>query len=168
MFKFTILMSLLVSFSALATTKIELAKITNDMDKEVVAFYLHLDQNNKIDSMSYVTKNAAGKVVKERDWTYNEVFNGGVTLEERNGHDVLKLQMGASFNRNSGGDIVISYLYNGATGTRKRLNFAVKKIGGKYKLLQNDQVVSTLHVKGNYIRVIGLVGISQIQITFGK
>lgn len=168
MFKLITLVSVLLSFSAFANTKVELAKITNDMDKEVVHFYLHLDQNDKIDSMSYVTKNTAGKVVKERDWTYNEVANGGVILEERNGHDVMKLAMAPGFNRNSGGGIVISYLYNGATGTRKRLNFEVKKVSGKYKLVQENQVVSSLHVKGNYVRVIGLVGISQIQISFGK
>ena len=167
MFKFAILMSSLLSFSVLATTKIELAKITNDMDKEVVSFYLHTDQNDKIDSMSYVTKNALGKVVKERDWTFSEVANGGVVLDERNGHDVMKLQMGAGFTR-SGGEVIISYLVNGATGTRRRLNFEVKKVAGKYRLIQADKIVTSLHVKGNYVPVIGLVGISQIQISFGK
>lgn len=167
MLKLTILMSMLLSFSAMATTKLELAKITNDIDKEVVAFYIHLDQHDKIDSMSYITKNETGKTVKERDWTFSEVANGGVVLDERNGHDVMKLQMGPSFSR-TGGEVFISYLVNGATGTRRRLNFEVKKVAGKYKLVQGDKVVTSLHVKGNYVRVIGLVGISQIQISFGK
>lgn len=167
MLKFAVLISLFLSFPVLAS-KIELAKITNDLDKEVVTFYLHLDQYEQIDSVSYVTKNEQGRVVKEMDWTFSEVANGGVVLETRNGYDILKLQMDKSFNRNNGGGIILNYLYNGATGTRKLMNFDVKKNKGAYKLHYTDKVVSKLHIKSHYVRVIGLVGIERIQVTHAQ
>lgn len=167
MLKFAVLISLFLSLPALAK-KIELAKISNDLDKEVVTFYLHLDQYEKIDSVSYITKNEQGRVVKEMDWTFNEVANGGVVLEVRNGYDILKLQMNKNFTRDNGGGIILNYLYNGATGTRKLMNFDVKKQAGTYKLFYTDKVVSKLHVKSHYVRVIGLVGIEKIQVTFAQ
>lgn len=167
MLKFAILFSVVLSLPALAK-KIELTKITNDIDKEVVTFYLHLDQHEKVDSISYVTKDAQGRIVKEKDWIYNEVANGGVVLDTRNGYDILKLELADDFNRNNGGVISLNYLYNGATGSRRRLNFELGKRAGHYKLIHTNKLVGKLHVKSNYVRVIGLVGISQIQITFAE
>lgn len=167
MLKFAVLLSLVLSLPAMAK-KIELAKITNDLDKEIVTFYLHLDQYEKIDSISYVTKDADGRLVKEKDWIYDEVANGGVVLDTRNGYDILKLQLQDGFNRDNGGGISLSYLYNGATGTRRFVNFDVKKQGKNYGLIHSNKLVSKLNVKTNHIRVIGLVGISQIQIIFAE
>lgn len=167
MLKFVVMLSFVLSLPVMAK-KIELTKITNDMDKEVVTFFLHLDQYEKIDSISYLTKDGQGTTIKEKDWTYNEVANGGVVLDNRNGYDILMLQLNEGFNRNNGGVISLNYLYNGATGSRRRLNFEVIKQGGTYRLIHTGKVVSKLHVKGNYVRVIGLVGISQIQITFAE
>ncbi len=163
MLKFAVLLSLVLSFPALAKT-FELATITNDLDKEIVTFYLHLDQNDEIDSVSYITKDAQGRIIKEKDWIYNEVANGGVVLENRNDYDILKLQLRDDFNRDNGGGISLNYLYNGATGTRRFVNFDVLKKGSSYGLFHSGKLVNKLHIKTNHIRVIGLVGIAQIQI----
>src|SRR5690606_18712003 len=102
MLKFAVVLSFVLSLPAMAKT-FELAKVTNDLDKEIVTFYLHLDQNDEIDSVSYITKDAQGRIIKEKDWIYNEVANGGVVLENRNDYDILKLQLRDDFNRDNGG-----------------------------------------------------------------
>lgn len=167
MLKIVLLLSLFLSLPAVAK-KYELAKISNDLDKEVVTFYLHLDQYEKIDSVSYITKNERGEIIKEVDWTYDEVANGGVVLETRNGFDILKLFMDSNFEREKGGVISLNYLYNGATGSRRYMNFEVKRVKGEYRLLYGHKVVSKLHIKTNHVRIIGLVGIERIQVTYAQ
>lgn len=167
MLKFVVMLSLFFSLPALSK-RIELSKVYTDIDEDIVTFYMHLDQNDKIDSISYITKNAQGRIIKERDWTYNEVANGGVVLDERNGYEILKLEMGKGFNRNTGGAIALNYLFNGATNSRKFVNFEVKRVLGEYKLFHSDKVVNELRVQGNIIPVLGLVGIRFIQINFTK
>ncbi|MFA7613312.1 MAG: hypothetical protein WCY48_03680 [Candidatus Caldatribacteriota bacterium] len=167
MLRFVVLLSLFFSLPALAK-KYELAQISNDLDKEIVTFYLHVDQYEKIDSISYITRNEHGQIVKEMDWTYGEVANGGVVLETRNGYDILNLFLGSNFNRDQGGEISLNYLHNGVTGSRRYMNFNVTNYKGSYRLFYNGKIVSKLNIKTNHVRVIGLVGIDRIQVFYAQ
>lgn len=115
----------LVSFQLQAET-FKLATVKSDIDKLVNEFILTTDHRNELDTLRYVKRTPDGNAVHDATFTYEEVLNGGVVLEEREGREVIRLEP-EKLNRAEGGTFRLNYLYNGIRGTRKSITIALVK-----------------------------------------
>lgn len=100
----------------------------------------------------------------ERDQTFpvKQVMDGGVTLVEKKGQDILKLKSNG-LTTGEGGRIVLDYLYNGVNSARKTLELVIVKSGNSFLLHGEDGNPTTkLRIIANRYPLIGRVGISNI------
>jgi hypothetical protein len=143
-----------------------LAVITSDTDEETTVFYLLTTPQGDIDALRSTRFAPAGQTLEDETFLYEEVVHNGALLQEKDGHEVVKLHLD-KFSRERGGMIRISYLVNGLRGTRRELLLSLHKQNGQFHLfdLQGRQVNRML-VKGNYVRLLGLVGVSEILLSY--
>jgi hypothetical protein len=141
-----------------------LANITSNIDTDTTVFYLETNSDGLIDSLRYVTTTESGQISEDTRFTVEEVLNGGVVLEERAGYEAVRL-FAKNFEPLSGGIIILNYLYNGVTSTRKELHLKLTREGNQFFLTTlKNEFVDCIYLQGNWIRIVGLVGIRNIHV----
>ena len=156
------------SFSAFANMT-KLAVITSEFDKDVMDFYVITNSKNHIDSIRYIQTTPEGRIFSDVTVPVEDVLKPkGVVIVERNGYDAVILQV-ETFNEDHGGIVKLNYLHNGATNTRhiKKLKLEKKKEIFSLSDLENKPV-NRLFLTVNYIRVVGIVGVKNILMSFNQ
>lgn len=139
-----------------------LATITSNIDKDQTVFYLETNSEGAVDSMRYVTTTESGQISDDTYFTLEEVLDGGVVIEERAGHEAVRLHL-KNFDAQTGGTVILNYLYNGVTSSRKELHLKLVRDGERFFLTNaKDELVDCIYLQGNWIRIVGLVGIRNI------
>ena len=163
--KLAFLLSLLFLTLPGQGAEIKLATITNDIDRDLTVFFIETMEDGTMDSMRYLTTMPSGQISEDMHFPYEQVLAGNVLLEERNGYEVIKLSV-EKFSRNNGGIVRLSYLFNGITNSWRELRLNLIRDGLNYYLTDLEgRKINRLHFRGNYIRVVGLVGIRDILIS---
>lgn len=154
--------SLLLSGRVLAKEEV-IATITNDENKQVYTFVAETDETtDSIKSFFKDNYSAAGKKVDRELLASDKLTEGGLVLEKRGEHEVLKLESN-SFDLEQGGMVTIDTLYNGVNGQRKEYSLQLAKAkDGEWRLFKGEQVVSKLHIVVNKKFMIGAVGVKEI------
>jgi hypothetical protein len=155
----------LLSFSV-AAKEIRLAVITSDTDDETTIFDLHTTSRGEIEGLRLIRSAKSGQIKQDETFNYEEVVNDGALLQERDGHEVIKL-FTDKFSRENGGIVRVNYLVNGLRGTRREVRLMLQKKGGVFGLYElNGAPVNRMLVKGNYVRLLGLVGVADIVMSY--
>jgi len=164
--KILFILLLLISLASQAKEQ-KLARITSEFDTDVTEFFVDVI-DNKINSLRYVTTMENGGIFTDLSIPIERAMADGVLLAERGGHEALKLYT-ERFNLEKGGDIILSYLYNGVTGTRRLLKLSLIKDGNIFYLLDpQGKRINKLFLTTNYIRIVGVVGIREILYSYEK
>ena len=152
---------LLVSSFAFAGEQ-KMALITSEFDEDIKTFYLLTDDEQTIEGIRYVTSRPPGRIIEDRIILADEILNGGVVLEERNGLEAVRLGV-ERFSLQTGGTIKLTYLFNGITGERKVHRLILKK-SDQYFLMTDlaHKNVNRLFLVANRSRIFGIVGIKEI------
>lgn len=141
-----------------------LASITSNIDTDTTIFYLETNSDGSIDSMRYVTTLESGQISEDMHFTVEDVLDEGVVLEERNGHEIVRLYI-EDFQAASGGLVRLNYLVNGATSYRRELRLKLIKLDNQFVLTDMDNnFIDCMYLRGNWIRFFGLVGVRDIEV----
>ncbi len=165
---FITLFLLIFSFTAFANMT-KLAVITSEFDKDVMDFYVITNAKNSIDSIRYIQTTPEGQVFDDVTVPVERVMEQqGVVIVERNGYDAVILQV-ENFNVDQGGIIKLNYLYNGVTNTRHLKRLKLLKNAETFSLSDLEMnPVDRLFLTINYIRVVGIVGVRNILMSFNQ
>jgi hypothetical protein len=159
--------SVFVALSAVAQAKmVRMAIITSEFDKNVSEYFLESDDaTNELLTLRYVTTMPNGGIFEDVTLTVEQIITQGAVLVERNGHQVVRLEL-ENFDVKKGGTFKLNYLYNGVTGTRHVKRFVLKVVGGGFLLFDNDKRTNRMYLEANYVRVFGVVGVKNIKASF--
>ncbi len=155
--------TLLVSGNILAKEEI-IATITNDENKQVYTFVAETDdQTDSILSFYKDNYSSSGKKVDRELLASEKLTEGGLILEKRGKHEILKLESN-NFDLEQGGLVTIDTLYNGVNGQRKEYDLQLAKAtDGVWKLFKGSKIISKLHIVVNKKFMVGAVGVKEIQ-----
>lgn len=155
--------ALLVSGKILAHEE-TIATITNDENKQVYTFVA--ETNEETDSIKAFYKDnysAAGKKINRELMASEKLTEGGLILEKRGEHEILKLNS-ENFDLEQGGIVTIDTLYNGVNGQRKEYDLQLAKAtDGEWRLFKGSKIVTKLHIVVNKKFMLGAVGVKEIQ-----
>jgi hypothetical protein len=154
--------TLLLSGRVLAREEV-IATITNDENKQIYTFVA--ETNDETDSIKAFYKDnysSAGMKVDRELMASEKLTEGGLVLEKRGDHEVLKLNS-ENFDLEQGGMVTIDTLYNGVNGQRKEYDLQLAKAtDGEWRLFKGKNVVSKLHIVVNKKFMLGAVGVKEI------
>ena len=155
--------TLLLSGNILAKEEV-IATITNDENKQVYTFVAETnDETETITSFFKDNYSAAGKKVDRELMASEKLTDGGLILEKRGKHEILKLESN-NFDLEQGGVVTIDTLYNGVNGQRKEYDLQLAKANnGDWKLFKGTKVITKLHIVVNKKFLVGSVGVKEIQ-----
>ena len=155
--------TLLISGKILAKEEI-IATITNDENKQVYTFVAETnEQTDTIQSFYKDNYSASGKRVDRELMASEKLTDGGIVLEKRGKHEILKLESD-NFDLDQGGMVTIDTLYNGVNGQRKEYQLQLAKAqDGAWRLFQGSKIISKLHIVVNKKLLLGAVGVKVIQ-----
>jgi hypothetical protein len=148
------------SLAALAGT-IQIAKVTNDSDKDVTVLYALTNSSNELTGLQQKVF-TAGKVAFDKKFTLDNLKKG-ITVSERDGHKIVNILTLSRFEPIYGGPLKLDYLVNGITGKRsmEMMDFVLE--GDDWVLKKNNKIIKQLQVKTN--TVMGkAVGIEEIKL----
>ena len=91
----------------------------------------------------------------------NALLGGGVVLEQRNKHVLMKLKSN-DFNVEQGGMVIIDTLYSGVNGQRKSYEVQLAKGQSGWSLFLKGKIINEIQIKTNRVKVIGPVGIKSL------
>lgn len=157
---------LLMAFSLqVFAAEIRMAVITSEFDKNYTNYFIETNSSNQIVGMRYVTIMPNGGIFEDISVTAEQVLSDGAVIVERNGHMVVKLEL-ENFSVIKGGTVILNYLYNGATGTRQIKKLSLQLINNEFVLFDKTKKVNQLFLVANRLRVLGIVGVREIQSSF--
>lgn len=142
-----------------------IATITSDDNASVYTFVA--ETNEETDSIKSFYKDnynkLGGKLLNRELLASEKLTDGGLVLEKRGDHEVLKLES-SNFDLEQGGLVTIDTLYNGVNGQRKEYDLQLAKAtDGEWRLFKGAKVVSKLHIVVNKKFMLGAVGVKEIQ-----
>ncbi len=174
---FQILLVLIIMTQNAFAEKVNLARITNDMDKE--SFYsmqLNLSNvSNKIDELivTMLTKKER-KVLERFTFKVNNLKTGIILLEVKE-TPVVKL-IAPNFDFFEGGKLKLTYLSNGISKSYVDIYLELKKdTAGRWNLTVlndenylSDRNITELFFKSRKLWPIGVIGIKNVSFKFGE
>lgn len=157
---------ILVTLSLVANAaQTKMAIITSEFDRDVRDYYLETDSENKIHSMRYTTTAPNGSIYEDVTATPEQVLENGIVVFEHKGYKAVILEL-ENFNVATGGTIRINYLVSGVTGQRNVKRFALKKVGNEFLVFDGEKRVNKMFFIVNRSRVLGVIGVKEIQSSF--
>lgn len=161
-----LLLCLLATLSLNAfSVEVKVASITSEFDQNTTEYFLDLDDNNVLKSMRYVTILPNGGILEDLSASAEQVLREGVVIVERNGHIVMRLEV-ENFSVKTGGTVILNYLFNGAARTRNIKKLTLTLIDGQFTLMDGPKKINRLFLVANWVRVLGIVGVREIQTSY--
>lgn len=141
-----------------------MANIKSDVDEYTYQFYVETAIDQTVEAVRVVWYDGKGRKFRDDTHLAQRVIDEGVVLIEQKGREAVRLEV-ENFSVKTGGAVVMNYLYNGVTGSRKNYRLSLKKMGSKFTLIEENsqKEVNDFFVFGNKVPVFGLVGIRDIQ-----
>ncbi len=165
--KYFFILCLLISTSLLASpVELKMATITSNVDTDTGRFYLITKDNGDADSLRYTITTRSGSISEDQTYPWERVREG-VVLITREGREIVRLYIDQKFSPLTGGGVRINYLYSGVTGVRNNLNLNLSRTGDSWKLNQGTTEINRMLIKGNWNVLLGLIGIANIETSFG-
>lgn len=154
------LLSLALSLNALAEES-KICVITSDIDSEQTDMLIDVDAAGSLDTIR-LYKTMDKRVVSDESHPVERVMEDGVVASERQGRDIVILKT-KNFNSETGGVVVMDFLYNGVSGNRRTYQMKMSKLNGKFVVSTMEGArINRLVFIGN--RVLGqVVGIKEIR-----
>jgi hypothetical protein len=149
--------------------QIRLATITSDTNSDITIFYVETNDDGSAQAMRYVTTTETGLISEDVHNRMEQVLDGGVTLKEMEGREIIRL-FAIKFDSATGGKIKLQYLANGVTNSYANQHLQLKKDGKKFALVDNEgKTINTMFVAGNWSRLLRRwIGVSAIITSFDK
>lgn len=145
---------------------IKLVVISSEYDKNITDFYLETDEQNKIHGMRYITTMPNGGIIEDVSLPMETVIRDGAVIVVRSGREVVKLFV-ENFSLDTGGTFKLNYLYSGVTNTWHVKRLKLVLVENQFKLFDLDGVpTNKLYMKINWNRLVGAIGIREIQTSF--
>ncbi len=160
----TLILTMILCLSAdLFAREINLATITSNVDTDTSYFMVEIDEDSVLDTVRFRTVTKEGRVSQDSHFPVETVDATGVFLLERNNRDILRLETVKPFSFETGGQVKLNYLYNGATGTWKTLKVQVVKSGEDFEIRTlKGEKATRFFTKGNFHPLLGLLGIAEL------
>lgn len=160
-----LLLILLASFSLSALgTELKVATITSNINRDTTEFFLEIVEDGSIDGLHILTKNARGVVTEDRRATVEEVVDSGFVVFREGNRDAVVLKV-KNFTPQTGGEVIVDYLYSGVNNSRRQLKLGLKKTDADFFLhTTSGRVATMLRVYGNWAPILGLIGVSDIRV----
>ena len=143
----------------------KIAVITSEFDENQTNYFLKILEDGKIDSMRYVTIQPNGGIFEDITLPAERVLKEGAVIVERNGYEVVQMEL-ENFNVASGGTIKLKYLYNGVNGARHIKKLLLKRIDNQFQLFDQERRINRMFLATNRVRLLGIVGVKEIQTSF--
>ncbi len=160
----TLILTMILCLSAdLFAREITLATITGNIDTDTSYFIVEIDDAGILDTVRFRTVTKEGRIALDAHFPVETVDATGVLLLERNNRDILRLETIKPFSYETGGQVKLSYLYNGATGAWKALKVHVVKSGEDFEIRTlKGEKATRFFTKGNFHPLLGLIGIADL------
>lgn len=158
----TLLIALsLLSSIVFASNNSEQRFLTTTIQGEKRVIELILVLNESLDITAIKMDDVRNNSVFETSVYSTTNVEKGIVIFAAKGRDILKL-LSSNFTPAYGGLIVMDYLYNGVTKTRRSIEFDLIRAGDKWSVMQKGVKVKGFHIIKNRKRFIGEVGIKNI------
>tara|TARA_Y100000031_G_C8164519_1_gene358663 strand:- start:334 stop:831 length:498 start_codon:yes stop_codon:yes gene_type:complete len=155
----TCLLTSLVCTSSFAQSSIKIISGTIEGDSKVVSLSLNLDAEHDVVGMT-VESNDPAQSTQTKDYQEHQIYSG-IVLYHQSNRDIVVLSS-ENFSSQQGGDIELTYLYNGITGRRYSIMINLFRDGDTWKVSQNGVNFTRVHFNKNRKRFIGVVGVRSI------
>jgi hypothetical protein len=139
-----------------------LAVITNDENYDVCKFIASTNDETQDLKTFYKDNYSNGNQVGREVLPTALLAMDGVVLDKRGEHTVINLKSD-NFDFENGGNVTIDTLYNGVTGERRQYSIELVHGFDGWKLLNQNNVISKLHIEVNKKMFIGTVGVKNIR-----
>lgn len=160
----TLILTMILCLSAdLFAREITLATITGNVDTDTSTFTVEVDDAGTLDTVLFKTVTKEGRVTQDSHFPVETVDATGVLLLERNNRDILRLETIKPFSFQTGGQVKLNFLYNGATGSWKTLKVQLVKSGEDFEIRTlKGEKATRFFTKGNFHPILGLIGIADL------
>jgi len=150
-----------IDYSVDGKTQQELLLATNDEDSDEAKFIVVL--NEKSDIQSFYKINDKG----EKTLYDLENVSQGFVLERRKMHDVVVLSSD-NFAPHNGATLKVTYLFDGRPGkTEYRfIELNLERLGDQWQISNEGKKVSELHFITKKVTMVGVVGISSVEVRY--
>ncbi len=161
----TLILTMILCLSAdLFAREIQLATITGNVDTDTSYFMVEVTEDSVLDTIRFRTVTKDGRVSQDSHYPVETVDATGVMLIERNNRDVLRLETIKPFSFETGGQVKLSFLYNGATGSWRSTKVQVVKVGEDFEIRTlKGEKTTRFYTKGNFHPILGLIGIADLE-----
>lgn len=162
-FKFIFSFLLLINFMSNSWAQSFLiSKITSDLDDEVVHLSLVLDDDGNATSLLRETF-LNSRLLRKKSYSISPLNSQGIVLYEVKNRDVITIK-GNNVDFNYGGEVKLSYLFNGMTGRTRYVKLQFHLEDGVWHLLYNNKPVESMHINCRTKPFVGVIGIKSIDI----
>jgi hypothetical protein len=149
--------------STIYAAEVQIAKVTNEEDKNIVKLMLITDdENGDIVGFRHDTFLPSGKLKVSDKEDLSLLDQDGILLKESGEHKVL-IMKSENFAFHNGGNLELDTLYNGATGERRSYQIELVRNGDEWTLERGRRQVKRIHLKSKKVFLLGTVGISDVQ-----
>ena len=155
---------LALAFNAYAA-QTRVCVITTDVDAEKTDFYIETDANGNLDSIR-LYKTEGQQVVSDESLPVEKAIDEGFVASERDGRAIVSIKT-SNFTPANGGTFTLSILHNAIKNTRISYVMKLSKLAGKFVLTgPQGQNVNRLHLLGNRVAIVGVVGIKEVKASY--
>ena len=166
-FALTLSLGILVSMSEARAKTYLLATVTSQEEEDNTTKFILTTQGPDDDILTFTQKKFVTK--NPQKILTNQVFNlqnyqsdSNLVLEKRQGHVVVQMRS-SNFAAHNGGNLLVDFLYNGATGSRKSVNMELVRGGPGWQLVDNNNNTIYSMYLANHKVLFKTVGIDHIE-----
>lgn len=139
---FMLLLLLLVSLSSFAKSQL-VAVVDNQEDDSVIELYVDLDDSH--DVMRFEVRQVSAGFAPESMLFETKQLSEGVSIAQEQGHHLVKLSS-KNFAPHQGGELAVSYLHNGLTGSRRNIVLDLAREGDHWRLFHRQEMIQKIHI----------------------
>ena len=133
---------LLASLSSFAKSQL-VAMVDNQEDDSVIELYVELDGAH--DVVGFEVRQVSAGFAPESMMFETKQLPQGVSIAQEQGHHLVKLSS-KNFASHQGGELAVSYLHNGLTGSRRSVVLDLARDGDHWRLFHRQEMIQKIHI----------------------
>lgn len=149
----------LIFIHSTAQASVEIITGTIEGEAKTLTLSLNLDANSDITGMTVESDDPA-QSNDSASYQESQIYSG-IVLYRQSGRDIVTLSS-ENFSSHQGGEIQLTYLYNGITGRRYSMMIDLYRDGDTWKVSKDGTEFSQVHFNKNRKRFVGVVGVRSI------
>jgi len=139
-----------------------LATITNDENQNVFTFIADTSEDNHDIKIFFKDDYFNGKKITRKSLITDDLAKDGLILDKHGEHTIINLKS-ENFDFQRGGTVTIDTLYNGVTGERRQYEIEIARVENSWKIFNQKNIISKIHIEVNKKMLIGTVGVKNIR-----